>query len=122
MMAKGSILLVDDDGDILFHFQNIIKKEGYLVDAASYGKKAIENVQENKYDLAILDIMLPDMRGDALALELRKIDPSLRIIFITGFSYMDECIKTLDIGISELLLKPITQFEIIQAIQNNLNH
>jgi DNA-binding response OmpR family regulator len=121
-MAKGSILLVDDDGDLLFHYKNIIQKEGFKVDAVSYGEKAIDQVKDNKYRLAILDIMLPDMRGDELALKLKKHDPALKIIFITGFSYMDVCIKSLDIGISEILLKPISREEIIQAININLKN
>ena len=60
------------------------------------------------------------MRGDELAISLKKYDPSLKIIFITGYSYMDDCINALDIGVSELLLKPITKKEIIRAVYNNV--
>jgi DNA-binding response OmpR family regulator len=115
-----SILLVDDDGDILFHYKNILQKEGFNVDTESYGEKAIKKMKEKKYSLAILDIMLPDMRGDRLAILLRKQDPCLKIIFITGFSYMDECIKAIDVGISDILLKPISKKEIIRAINYSL--
>ena len=64
--------------------------------------------------------MLPDIRGDKLALELRAIDPNILIIFITGFSYMDDCINALDIGISEILIKPITPNELLDSINRNL--
>jgi len=117
-MTDESILLVDDDGDIIFHFENILKKEGYSVVSASYGKEALLKIKDNKFDVAIIDIMLPDMRGDQLAKDLRKKEPSLKLIFITGFSYMDECIKALDIGISEILLKPISQDELLNTVKN----
>ncbi len=115
-MGKRSILLVDDDGDILFHYRNILNNKDFNIECVSYGEQAITKVKEKKYDLVILDIMLPDMRGDKLALELRQIDQNILFIFITGFPYMDYCINALDIGISEILIKPITTHELIDSI------
>lgn len=120
-MGKRSILLVDDDGDILFHFSNILDNNDFNVECVSYGEQAITKVKEKKYDLVILDIMLPDIRGDKLALELRHIDQNILFIFITGFPYMDYCINALDIGISEILIKPITTNELIDSIYRNLH-
>lgn len=120
-MEKRSILLVDDDDDILFHYQTILKKNDFNIDCVSYGEQAITKVKEKKYDLVILDIMLPDIRGDKLALELRHIDQNILFIFITGFPYMDYCINALDIGISEILIKPITTNELIDSIYRNLH-
>jgi DNA-binding response OmpR family regulator len=120
-MDKRSILLVDDDNDILFHYQNILNNNDFNVECVSYGEQAITKMREKKYDLAIIDIMLPDTRGDKLALELRHIDPKILLIFITGFPYMDYCINALDIGISEILIKPITTNELINSINRNLS-
>jgi DNA-binding response OmpR family regulator len=119
-MEKKSILLVDDDSDIQFHYKNILENNYFHIDCVSYGKEAIEKVTDNRYDLVILDIMLPDIRGDKLALKLRSIDPDINIIFITGFSYMDYCVSALDIGISEILIKPITTNELLTAIKRNI--
>jgi DNA-binding response OmpR family regulator len=120
-MEKRSILLVDDDDDIRFHYQNILNSNDFTVECVSYGEQAITKVKEKKYDLAIIDIMLPDIRGDKLALELRHIDPNLMLLFISGFPYMDYCIKALDIGIGEILIKPITPNELINSINRNLH-
>ena len=120
-MGKRSILLVDDDADIQFHYQNILKDKNFNVECVSYGEQAITKVKGEKYDLVILDIMLPDMRGDTLALKLKALDPNITIIFITGFSYMDYCIKALDIGIGEILIKPITSNELVDSITRNLH-
>ena len=119
-MKNCSILLVDDDDDILFHYKNVLSNNGFSVDCVSHGQQAVEKIKEKKYDLAILDIMLPDIRGDKLALELRAIDPNILLIFITGFSYMDYCITALDIGISEILVKPISANELVDSIHSNL--
>jgi DNA-binding response OmpR family regulator len=119
-MKKKLILLVDDDADIQFHYRNLLKKNDFEIDCVSLGDLAIKKMKEKKYDLLILDIMLPDIRGDKLALKLKKIDPDIPIIFITGFSYMDYCISALDIGISEILLKPITSNELLGSINNHI--
>jgi DNA-binding response OmpR family regulator len=117
-MIDKAILLVDDDGDILFHFKNILSKEGYFVESASYGKDALLKTKETKFDMAIIDIMLPDTRGDQLAMEIQKQNPSIELIFITGFSYMGECIDALDIGISEILIKPISKDELLESVKS----
>ena len=117
-MTDKTILLVDDDGDILFHFKNILSNEGYIVESASYGTDALLKTKETKFDMAIIDIMLPDTRGDQLAIELRKQNPSIELIFITGFSYMNECIEALDIGISEILIKPISEDELLRSVKS----
>jgi len=115
-MTGESILLVDDDGDILFHFKNILLKEGYSVVSASYGKEALLKIKKLMSRLSIL--CFPILRGDQLAKDLRKHEPSLKLVFITGFSYMDECIKALDIGINEILLKPISRDELLYTVKN----
>ncbi len=117
-MTDKTILLVDDDGDILFHFKNILSSEGYLVESASYGRDAVLKTKETKFDLAIIDIMLPDIRGDELAIEVRKQNPSIELIFITGYSYMNECSEALDIGISEILIKPISKVELLTSVKS----
>jgi DNA-binding response OmpR family regulator len=117
-MTDKTILLVDDDGDILFHFKNILSNEGYLVESASYGRDALLKTKETDFDMAIIDIMLPDTRGDQLAIEIRKLNPSIELIFITGFSYMNECIEALDIGISEILIKPISKDELLNSVKS----
>jgi DNA-binding response OmpR family regulator len=119
-MEKRSILLVDDDIDIQFHYKNILEKKDFKIDCVSYGEQAITKMKEKKYDLAIIDIMLPDIRGDELALELRHIDQNIMFIFITGFPYMDYCINALETGIGEILIKPITTTELTDSIIRNL--
>ncbi len=120
-MSKGSILLVDDDKEILEQFQMTFLKDGYDVETAVSGMEALSKVKENKYDVAVLDVVLPDIRGDKLALEIKRHCDSVNIIFITGYANMVDCINSLPIGVSDILLKPITVEELQQAVKDALN-
>jgi DNA-binding response OmpR family regulator len=121
LMSKGSILLVDDDKDILELFQMALLEDGYGVETAVSGMEALSKVKENKYDVAVLDVVLPDVQGDKLALEIKRHRDSVNIIFITGYANMVDCINSLPIGVSDILLKPITVAELQQAVKDAIN-
>ncbi len=121
LMSKGSILLVDDDKDILELFQMALLEDGYGVETAVSGMEALSKVKENKYDVAVLDVVLPDIQGDKLALEIKRHRDSVNIIFITGYANMVDCINSLPIGVSDILLKPITVEKLQQAVIDAIN-
>ena len=118
-MAK-SILLVDDDDNILMIFENFLTSNGFDVTISNTAKRALELVNEKKFDVAVLDFVLPDIRGDSLALKIKEIQTNVEIIFVTGFSQFESCIKALEIGVSEILLKPITADELVSAVSRTL--
>ena len=118
-MAK-SILLVDDDENIIMIFENFLTSNGYDVTISNTAKRALELVNEKKFDVAVLDFVLPDLRGDSLALKIKEIQTNVEIIFVTGFSQFESCIKALEIGVSEILLKPITADELVSAVSRTL--
>ena len=107
---------MDDDKDILRLFKDTLEKAGYRVVAVSTGRDAITKVKEEEFHLALLDIIMHDVTGDNVAAELRKIDEAIKIIFITGYSRIQDSIKTLDLGISDILIKPITDEELLHAV------
>jgi len=115
-----SILLVDDDDNILMIFENFLTSNGYDVTISNTAKRALELVNEKKFDVAVLDFVLPDLRGDSLALKIKEIQTNVEIIFVTGFSQFESCIKALEIGVSEILLKPITADELVSAVSRTL--
>jgi len=121
LMTK-SILLVDDDDSILVIFENFLSNNGYNVATSNTASKALDLVKEKKFDVAVLDFILPDIRGDKLALDIKKIQKDIEIIFVTGFSQFETCIKALKIGISEILLKPVTADELVSAVNRTINN
>lgn len=115
-----SILVVDDDLDILELLQSMLEEKGFRVVAAPTGEQAVKIAKETEFQVALLDIVLPDVRGDKLAVELKKIDKSIDIIFITGFPGFEDCINALDIGVRDILLKPITVKELLKSVNQVL--
>ena len=119
-MAPRSVLIVDDDEDILDIFEMTLLEGGYTVETALTGAEALAKAKNFKFDVAILDIVLPDLRGDKLALKLKKGDSDVNIIFVTGYANMQDCINSLNIGVSDILLKPIGEEELLQAVESAL--
>jgi len=121
--VKGKqILLVDDDEALVNTYRDILRREGYHVEAAFTGKEALDKVKHQRFDLVILDIVLPDIRGDMVASAIRRDDDSVGLIFITGYPSFQDCIDALDIGIHEILLKPIAPRELLEATRELLKN
>jgi len=121
MALEGErILLVDDDETIIIPFQLVLQNAGYQVDSALTGQQALEKTEKADYELAIVDIKLPDIRGIEVAREIRKQHDDIRLIIITGYSEMADSIETIDVGIDEILIKPIEPDELLRAVKESL--
>jgi len=120
-MKKRCILLVDDDETQLRTFQEILQEAGYLVETATTGEQALDKVKTARFDLVVLDIKLPDILGDEVARLLRRQDEKSGIILMTGYRSFQDCIDALDIGINEILLKPIEPDELLRATKDSLD-
>ena len=114
------ILLIDDDETIVVPFQLILQKEGYEVDTALNGRQALEKAGDTEYYMVISDVMLPDIRGIDIAKKIRKHNMNTRFIIMTGFPDLAESIKLIDVGIDEILIKPIEPDELIRAVKESL--
>jgi DNA-binding response OmpR family regulator len=117
---EHSILVVDDDQSILELFRWVLEDEGYVVETASDGTIAIEKAKASRFSLALLDMFLPDIRGDQVARELRKIDESMGVIFVTGYDESIEIVESL--GFKDFLLfkKPVTLEVLLGAVNDVL--
>lgn len=116
-MDKNWILLVDDDETLLSTFKNALEMEGYSVETATTGREALDKTKEKKFYLLILDIKLPDIMGDEVAKTLREQNYKGNIVFITGYPDLQKSIDALDLGIYEILLKPISPEEILRVVR-----
>lgn len=119
-MREKRILLVDDDEAQVNTFRSVLEREGYRVETALTSREALRKAGDIRFDLAILDIALPDIRGDEISGELRRRDQDINIILITGYPSLQDCIDTLDLGIHEILLKPIAPSELLLSIKEAL--
>jgi len=116
----SSILVVDDDEYILKLYRLILENEGYVICTASTGESALFEAQKTKYDLAILDMFLPDVRGDEVACKLRDVNASIGIIFITGYDISLQIVESLNFDFY-IFLKPISPEELLNTVENVLS-
>jgi DNA-binding response OmpR family regulator len=120
--ATKTILIVDDDKSILRTFTRILQKNGYDIDAAETGKEAIEKADTQEYDLALVDIRLPDMDGTELLAKMKKPLQKTIKIMITGFPSLETGIKALDEGADAYLVKPVKPEELLMLIEEKLKN
>ncbi len=121
--SKKTILVVDDDKSILRTFTRILQKSGYDIDVAETGKEAIEKAENRKYDLALVDIRLPDIDGTDLLAKLKRPLQNTVKIMITGFPSLETGVKALDEGADAYLVKPVKPQELLMLLEEKLkNH
>lgn len=102
----GSILIVDDDDSIRSLLQQELGDAGYLIDEAKDGREALEHVRNQKPDLIILDVMMPEMNGFDVAAVLKN-DPQTMDIPIIVLSVVQDKARGFKIGVDRYLTKPI---------------
>lgn len=116
---SSTILLVDDEPDILRSLQLILKPEGYRIDVTSTGASALEAIKEHQYDVVLLDVGLPDMDGLLVLEKMTGYRPDLPIILLTSFTSLESVIGPLEAqGAFAYLHKPINRSEVKTTIRH----
>ena len=88
-MSKGSILVVDDEAEIREGLELLLDSEGYGVSSAETGEAGLARLEEQPFDLLLLDVSLPDRNGLDLLREIRRRDPDLSVVLITAYGSID---------------------------------
>lgn len=117
-MSKN-ILVVDDDKDIRELIAVYMKTEEFNVDKACNGEEALKMVEEKKYDLILLDIMMPKVDGLQALIEIRK-RYSMPVIFLTAKNEEIDMIKGLALGADDYIAKPFSSMELIARVKAHL--
>ena len=123
-MSKQRILLAEDDENLGKLLSTFLKAKGFETDLAADGKRALEKFNTTQYDFIILDVMMPIMDGFAVASEIRGVDKSIPILFLTAKSMKDDKLKGFEIGADDYLTKPFSMEELlarINAINKRVN-
>ena len=119
MDTPKNILVVDDEADLVELVSYNLKKEGFIVDSASDGEKALTRIRKGKYDLLILDLMLPGIQGMELCRILRN-DPKtsvLPIIMLTAKGEEVDRILGLEMGADDYMAKPFSPRELLARVK-----
>jgi len=120
MDKTARILIVDDDENIRKVLTTILEDEGYKVESVDTAKKAIERTKRKFYNLALIDIRLPDMEGIELLTRMKDAIPKMRKIVITGYPTLQNAIEALNRGADAYILKPFDMEKVLEVIREQL--
>ena len=121
MDKHARILIVDDDETIRTTMKAILEDEGYVVDLASTGEEAIQLTMKTTYNIALLDIRLPDMEGVELLKLMRDNVPRTRKVMVTGYPSMQNAIAALNKNADAYLLKPLDNEKLLNLVKEQLD-
>ncbi len=114
---KIKILFVEDDPNLSMILKDYLEMIGYIVDHANDGEKGIKLFVKNEYSLVLLDIMMPKKDGFAVAKDIREINTSIPIIFLTAKNLKQDRIKGFKVGCDDYITKPFSTEELSLRIK-----
>jgi len=114
------ILIVDDDDTIRSTMKAILEDEGYKVDLAANGKEGVQKAEKTAYNIALLDIRLPDMEGVELLKLMKPAVPRTRKIMVTGYPSTQNAIEALNKNADAYLIKPVDIEKLLSTIKEQL--
>jgi len=114
------VLVVDDDESIRKTLAAILEEEGHAVDTAPNGREAVRKSKAHIYNLALIDIRLPDMEGTTLLTKMADTTPRMRKIIITGYPSLQNAMDALNRGADAYILKPFDLTKVLQTINQQL--
>ena len=119
-MKKANVLIVDDQESILETLSAILEEKGYRTDTAKTGREAIEKSKTNFYNLALLDIKLPDIEGTKLLAKMKETKPKMVKIMITGYASLENAVEALNLGADAYVMKPVDPENLLRVINEKL--
>jgi K+-sensing histidine kinase KdpD len=120
MKVKDSILVVDDDLDFLGIIRQILEKKGFQVSTVSSGEEALVLLKENFFNVAILDISLPDIEGTEQLSSIIELHPEIIAIMLTGHSSVKNAVQSLNRGAFSYLEKPLNLENLLTIISHGI--
>jgi DNA-binding response OmpR family regulator len=116
-----SVLVIDDDRAILRTFSRILKKAGFSTETADSGKEALEKIQTQNYDIALIDMILGDSNGLDLLSKIEKRSPKTMKIMITGADSEEKRSEACKNGADAYLTKPVNPETLLAVFTKKLN-
>ena len=116
MEENASILIVDDDENICETLSLILGKKSYEIETAGTGQEALKKAQGRFFNVALLDIKLPDMEGVELIAPFRKLHPDMVMIIVTAYASLKTAMQALNEGASAYITKPVDMNEVLATV------
>lgn len=120
MGKHARILVVDDDESIRTVLTAVLQEKGYAVDTAGSGNEGIEKTKTSFYNLALVDIRLPDMEGTQVLAKMNETAPEIRKIIITGYPSVQNAVDALNKGAHAYIMKPFDMDNVLRTMEEQL--
>jgi two-component system, OmpR family, response regulator len=114
---KLKVLLVEDDTNLGTLLREYLEAKGYSTTLAVNGKQGFDLFAKDKYNICILDVMMPVKDGFTLAKEIRAIDPNIPIVFLTAKSMKEDTVEGFNAGADDYITKPFSMEELLMRIK-----
>jgi two-component system, OmpR family, response regulator len=116
-MGTARILLVDDEVAFANNIAKLISKRGYEVVTVYNGESAIKAVEENEFDVIVLDLKMPGIDGLTTLKAIKKSQPKVEVIILTGHGSMDSGIDGIQLGAFDFIMKPVRFDDLHESIR-----
>jgi DNA-binding NtrC family response regulator len=116
MHPRARILIVDDEERFRNTTGKLLGVRGFEVNTVGSGQDALESLRGTPYDVILLDVRMPGMNGIETLGEIKKINPAVEVIILTGHASVDTAVEIMRLGGYEYLLKPCSMDELVDKI------
>jgi PAS domain S-box-containing protein len=117
---KGNILIVDDEKGLRLGTQRLLEEEGYVVSAAENGTEGLRYGTQNEYDVAVIDLKMPDIDGLDVLKEIKRVHPNTVCFIATAFASYDTAVQSTRLGAFGYIQKPFSTEEFIYQIEQGI--
>ena len=117
MEEKLKILLCEDEENLGMLLREYLQAKGYMAELCLDGEAGYKEFLKNKYDICVLDVMMPKKDGFTLAQEIRQANPDIPIIFLTAKLLKDDILEGFKIGADDYITKPFSMEELVFRIE-----
>ncbi len=120
METRGRILVIDDELGIREGCRRVLEPEGYTVETATTGQEGLRQLTERAFDLVLLDVVMPDVRGVELLGPIHEQDPDIVCVIITGYATVELAVQAIKAGAYDFLSKPFSSDLLLLAVRQGL--
>jgi len=115
-MEKKKALVIDDEQIVLESVSALLTEEGFEVDVSLHGRQGLDWAIERNYDVVLTDIRMPDIGGMKVLRDIKRINPTLPVIMITGYASVESAVQAMKLGAAEYIEKPFEPEQLLDAV------
>ncbi len=120
LQNKINILIIDDEKDVCESLKKLLSQSGYNVNIITKPKRTLQELKKKNYHLIILDLKMPEIKGENLLSEIRKINSDILVIILTAYPSLDSAVKTLKDDAFDYIKKPFKINELREVVRKAL--